>query len=144
MAMTMWCRYAYAVHYKSHSKDADGVVTEVHVEYEPALQGKPPKGVVNWVARPAPGKEPMRAEARLYSDAVRLPALSTAFSVAPHTRCCVRVVYVFVAWILYAVVAVARRACLPDRRDVGWRQAIRDHSLEGWSLLACIGRWCGG
>lgn len=65
------CRYAYAVRYVSHEKDAAGVVTEVHVEYEPALKGKPPKGVVNWVARPAPGKEPLRAEARLYADAVR-------------------------------------------------------------------------
>eukprot|EP00892_Ulva_mutabilis_P008053 jgi/Ulvmu1/561/UM001_0569.1 len=63
-------RYAYAVHYKSHSTDANGVVTEVHVEYEPALKGKPPKGVVNWVARPAPAKEPTCAEARLYSDAL--------------------------------------------------------------------------
>lgn len=65
------CRYAYAVRYVSHVKDAAGAVTEVHVEYEPAMKGKPPKGVVNWVARPAPGKEPVRAEARLYADAVR-------------------------------------------------------------------------
>lgn len=78
------CRYAYAVHYKSHVTGADGKVTEVHVEYEPNLKGKPPKGVVNWVARPAPGAEPVRAEARLYADAVRRSSCRALSCSVPH------------------------------------------------------------
>ena len=94
------------MHYKSHSTGADGAVAAVHVEYEPALKGKPPKGVVNWVARPAPGKEPMRAEARLYADAVSSPELLRPCPAAcvlravvaacpsdsgcPRSRCCIQ------------------------------------------------------
>ena len=57
------CRYAYPVSYVSHTKDAAGVVTEVVVEADLAPAGKkPPKGVMNWVAQPAPGQEPLKIE----------------------------------------------------------------------------------
>ena len=60
---------------------SSGAVDEVHVTYDPDFKskGKPPKGVLNWVARPAPGKEPPVAEARLYAEAV----------CPPHRMCCV-------------------------------------------------------
>lgn len=65
------CRYACVVKYVSHEKDASGRVSVVHVEADRSNSGKPPKGVVNWVGQPSPGKEPPTAEARLYTDAVR-------------------------------------------------------------------------
>ena len=68
-AALLVCRYASVVTYVSHEKDAQGRVTVVHVRSEKQT-GKPPKGVLNWVGQPAPGKEPPTAEARLYADAV--------------------------------------------------------------------------
>ncbi len=70
--MTTWrmhaCRYAYPITYAGHTTDpATGAVTELQVTYDPdyATSGKkPPKGVLNWVARPAPGQEPPAFEAR--------------------------------------------------------------------------------
>uniref|UniRef100_A0A7S0R5T3 glutamine--tRNA ligase n=2 Tax=Chlamydomonas leiostraca TaxID=1034604 RepID=A0A7S0R5T3_9CHLO len=59
-------RYAYPVSYKGHKTDAAGNVTEVAVEADLAPTGKPPKGVLNWVAQPKPGQEPLRFEARIY------------------------------------------------------------------------------
>jgi len=60
-------RYAYPVTYKSHSKDASGRITEVVVDADLSPAGKkPPKGVMNWVAQPKPGQEPLRFEARVY------------------------------------------------------------------------------
>ena len=69
--LTPACRYAYKVTYEKHLTDSSGRVTEVHVTYDPEVKGKPPKGVLSWVACPAPGKQPTRAEIRLYADAVR-------------------------------------------------------------------------
>ena len=56
--------------YKSHKTDAAGNVTEVEVDYDKdfATKGKPPKGVLNWVAQPKYGQEPATFEARLYSE----------------------------------------------------------------------------
>ena len=66
------CRYAYPVTYESHSMAADGSVAEVRVTYDPDYKskGKPPKGVVNWLAQPQFGKNPAVAEARLYTEGV--------------------------------------------------------------------------
>ena len=42
-------------------------MTEVQATYEPDLTAKkPPKGVLNWVGQPAPGRTPPTFEARLY------------------------------------------------------------------------------
>jgi len=63
-------RYAHArsVRYVSHSVDpATGSASEVRVCSEEGSK-KPPKGVLNWVAQPAPGVDPPRFEARLYED----------------------------------------------------------------------------
>jgi glutaminyl-tRNA synthetase len=49
------------------SKDSNGVVTELQATCErDYLESgrKPPKGVLNWVARPKPGMEPPVCEAR--------------------------------------------------------------------------------
>ncbi|PRW56443.1 glutamine--tRNA ligase [Chlorella sorokiniana] len=60
-------RYAYPVTCTGFSKDASGRVTEVQATYDPDFASKkPPKGVLNWVGQPAPGKEPPTFEARLY------------------------------------------------------------------------------
>lgn len=62
-------RYAYPVTCTGVRKGADGRVEEVTCEYHPdwKAQGmKPPKGVLHWVAQPAPGVEPPKLEARLY------------------------------------------------------------------------------
>lgn len=62
-------RYAYPITCTSYTKDSSGRVVEVRVEYdaEYAQRGvKPPKGVVNWVAQPAPGQDPPVFEGRLY------------------------------------------------------------------------------
>lgn len=84
------CRYAYPVKYESHDLAEDGSVAEVRVSYDPDFltKGKPPKGVLNWVAQPAPGKDPATAEARLYSEQV-LPAQSVSCRVSGglHKNC---------------------------------------------------------
>ncbi|KAL6761426.1 tRNA synthetases class I, catalytic domain-containing protein [Haematococcus lacustris] len=62
-------RYAYPVKYVGHSTDpSSGRVVEVQVEADLSPPGtkKPPKGVLNWVAQPRPGQEPLKLEARLY------------------------------------------------------------------------------
>lgn len=41
---------------------------------------KAPKGVLNWIAQPSPGREPDRAEARLYADKVRAHSVHRAAS----------------------------------------------------------------
>ncbi len=62
-------RYAYPITCTGFTKGPDGSVLEVQVEYEKDFAGKkPPKGVLNWVGQPAPGKEPHRMEARLYDN----------------------------------------------------------------------------
>lgn len=62
-------RYACVVRYVSHHTDATGAVTGVAVEVERPPQGaKAPKGVLNWVAEPTPGREPPRFEARIFDD----------------------------------------------------------------------------
>jgi hypothetical protein len=63
-------RYAYKVTYQKHLKGPDGSVSEVHVTYDPEVKGKPPKGVLSWVSCPSPGKEPAKAEVRLYAETV--------------------------------------------------------------------------
>ncbi|KAL4447374.1 hypothetical protein ABPG77_007407 [Micractinium sp. CCAP 211/92] len=61
-------RYAYPITCTGFTKDpATGRVTQVQATYEADLTAKkPPKGVLNWVGQPAPGKEPPTFEARLY------------------------------------------------------------------------------
>lgn len=63
-------RYAYPVTYERHTTDAAGEVVEVAVTYDKDFmaKGKPPKGVLNWVGQPSPGKLPTTFEARLYSE----------------------------------------------------------------------------
>jgi hypothetical protein len=58
------------VTYQKHLKGPDGNVSEVQVTYDPEVKGKPPKGVLSWVSCPAPGKDPSKAEVRLYAEAV--------------------------------------------------------------------------
>jgi hypothetical protein len=62
------CRYAYPVTCTGFTTDpSTGRVTEVQATYEPDLTAKkPPKGVLNWVGQPAPGRTPPTFEARLY------------------------------------------------------------------------------
>lgn len=61
-------RYAYPIKCTGFTKDpVTGQVTELAVEYDPEFKGKkPPKGVLNWVACPAPGVAPPSLEVRLY------------------------------------------------------------------------------
>ncbi len=61
-------RYAHVIRCVDFSFAADGVTpAEVRCEVVPPAEGaKPPKGVIHWVAQPAPGVEPPRIEARLY------------------------------------------------------------------------------
>lgn len=40
-------------------------MSQVEAEYEPQFV-KPPKGVLNWVGQPAPGRQPLTFQARLY------------------------------------------------------------------------------
>ncbi len=64
---TIMLRYGYPITCTDYSTDADGNVVEVRATYDPDFAGKkPPKGVLNWVGQPAPGKEPPTFEARLY------------------------------------------------------------------------------
>ena len=66
---TVMLRYAYPITCTGHSTDSDGNVVEVQAEYDPDFKGKkPPKGVLNWVGQPAPGREPPTFEARLYDN----------------------------------------------------------------------------
>ncbi|KAF6264766.1 tRNA synthetases class I, catalytic domain-containing protein [Scenedesmus sp. NREL 46B-D3] len=63
-------RYAYPITVTGYSAAADGSITEVQAEADLGFVAgggkKPPKGVLNWVAQPAPGRDPERAEVRLY------------------------------------------------------------------------------
>eukprot|EP00878_Enallax_costatus_P027531 GHUV01029655.1.p1 GENE.GHUV01029655.1~~GHUV01029655.1.p1 ORF type:complete len:535 (+),score=80.18 GHUV01029655.1:1463-3067(+) len=63
-------RYAYPITVTGYSASDDGTITEVQAEADlDFIAGggkKPPKGVLNWVAQPAPGQDPERAEVRLY------------------------------------------------------------------------------
>eukprot|EP00201_Polytomella_parva_P009891 CAMPEP_0175064682 /NCGR_PEP_ID=MMETSP0052_2-20121109/15477_1 /TAXON_ID=51329 ORGANISM="Polytomella parva, Strain SAG 63-3" /NCGR_SAMPLE_ID=MMETSP0052_2 /ASSEMBLY_ACC=CAM_ASM_000194 /LENGTH=850 /DNA_ID=CAMNT_0016331077 /DNA_START=254 /DNA_END=2806 /DNA_ORIENTATION=- len=60
-------RYGYPITVTGVKKDNKGEVVELEAEYDPDFKGKkPPKGVLNWVAQPAPGVEPSTFEARLY------------------------------------------------------------------------------
>jgi hypothetical protein len=63
---------------------------EVHVTCDKDFRkkGKLPKGVINWVARPAPGKEPSVAEGRLYAEAVCLPRPLSVPVVAQAMHAC--------------------------------------------------------
>lgn len=73
---TVMLRYAYPITCTSHTKDNDGNVVELQAEYIKDFAGKkPPKGVLNWVARPAPGQEPPSFEARLYNQLFLSPNL---------------------------------------------------------------------
>lgn len=51
-----------------YTQAADGSISEVQAEADLDFQAgsgkKPPKGVLNWVAQPAPGQDPERAEVR--------------------------------------------------------------------------------
>jgi glutaminyl-tRNA synthetase len=66
---TIMLRYAYPITCTDYTVDpTSGDVVEVHATYDPEYAGKkPPKGVLNWVGQPAPGKQPPTFEARLYS-----------------------------------------------------------------------------
>jgi glutaminyl-tRNA synthetase len=60
-------RYAYPITVTGHKTGPDGSVVELTAEADLnyASSGrKPPKGVLNWVGQPAPGKEPEAAEVR--------------------------------------------------------------------------------
>lgn len=64
-------RYAYPITCAGFSRDpGTGEVTEVQAAYDPDFASKDkkklPKGVLNWVGQPAPGRDPPRFEARLY------------------------------------------------------------------------------
>lgn len=64
---TVMLRYGYPITCTDVITDATGNVVEVHATYDPDFAGKkPPKGVLNWVGQPAPGKHPSSFEARLY------------------------------------------------------------------------------
>ncbi|WIA16884.1 hypothetical protein OEZ85_013812 [Tetradesmus obliquus] len=62
--------YAYPITVTGYSTAADGSISEVAAEADLSFVAgggkKPPKGVLNWVAQPAPGQDPERAEVRLY------------------------------------------------------------------------------
>jgi glutaminyl-tRNA synthetase len=58
-------RYASAVTVTDVVKDAEGRVVKLLATYDFDRTIKP-KGYVHWVAQPAPGVEPLRAEVRLY------------------------------------------------------------------------------
>eukprot|EP00967_Tisochrysis_lutea_P038906 scaffold46622_cov17-Tisochrysis_lutea.AAC.1 len=65
MRIAMHDRYAYPVTYKSHKKDSAGRVECVEVEADMGYASsgrKPPKGVLNWVAEPKPGQQPLQFE----------------------------------------------------------------------------------
>ena len=66
---TIMLRYAYPITCTGFKKNDAGEVIELHAEYEKEFAGKkPPKGVLNWVGQPAPGKQPPTFEARLYGS----------------------------------------------------------------------------
>ena len=57
------CRYAYTITCTGFKKDASGKVVELTAEADLNPAGKkPPKGVLNWVAQPTPGQEPLKME----------------------------------------------------------------------------------
>ena len=66
---TIMLRYAYPITCTDYTLDpTSGNVVEVRATYDPEYaEKKPPKGVLNWVGQPAPGKQPPTFEARLYS-----------------------------------------------------------------------------
>lgn len=73
---TVMLRYAYPITCTGVVKGGDGAICEVHATYDPDFAGKkPPKGVLNWVGQPAPGKEPPTFEARLYDQLFMSPSL---------------------------------------------------------------------
>jgi len=64
-------RYAHVIICRDVVLGPDGAPTELRCEVESAEEaaaagGKPPKGVIHWVAEPAPGVKPPALEARLY------------------------------------------------------------------------------
>mmetsp|Transcript_9586 Transcript_9586/g.20421 ORF Transcript_9586/g.20421 Transcript_9586/m.20421 type:complete len:801 (+) Transcript_9586:112-2514(+) len=61
-------RYAYAITCTGFKKDpVTGRVVELSAEADLQPAGKkPPKGILNWVAQPRPGQEPLKIEVRLY------------------------------------------------------------------------------
>ena len=60
------CRYAYTITCTGFKKDASGKVVELTAEADLNAAGKkPPKGVLNWVAQPTPGQEPLKFEVRV-------------------------------------------------------------------------------
>ncbi len=57
--------YAYPITCKEVVRDASGAVVELRCKYDKDYRApgkKVPKGVLNWVTRPAPGKEPATVE----------------------------------------------------------------------------------
>ncbi|KAI8472695.1 MAG: tRNA synthetases class I, catalytic domain-containing protein [Monoraphidium minutum] len=66
---TAMLRYACPITVTGYTLGADGCVSELTAEADLGYAGsgrKPPKGVLNWVGQPAPGREPEKAEIRLY------------------------------------------------------------------------------
>ena len=59
-------RYAYIIKCTGFTMDpSTGKVVELQAEADLAPAGKkPPKGILNWVAQPKPGQEPIKAEVR--------------------------------------------------------------------------------
>jgi glutaminyl-tRNA synthetase len=66
-------RYAYPITCTGVKKDpVTGEAVELEATYVREYK-KPPKGVLNWVARPAPGVEPATVEVRLYGNLFKSP-----------------------------------------------------------------------
>jgi glutaminyl-tRNA synthetase len=73
---TVMLRYAYAVTATGFTPAPGGGVAEVQATYDPdTASKKPPKGVLNWVGQPAPGRDPPTFEARLYEQLFCSPTL---------------------------------------------------------------------
>lgn len=74
---TVMLRYAYPITCTGFTKSqGNEKVTEVQATYDADFAGKkPPKGVLNWVGQPSPGREPPKFEARLYDQLFKSPSL---------------------------------------------------------------------
>lgn len=62
-------RYAHTIKCTGVQRDDAGRITAVEATCNPKWKeagGKPPKGVLNWVAAPGPNKSPVKLEVRLY------------------------------------------------------------------------------
>lgn len=56
--------------------DADGNITEIHVEYDHAATGNKKTKTLTWVADPAPGQRPLEVQVREFTHLFRTPDTS--------------------------------------------------------------------